>query len=384
MLRPLSLAQHTLFADLIEQTLDDMFDDQFPENGSFVVRTVDPKEGPRRQYWYYQGYRPAAGPHDEAQRYSRYVGPVEDAALSERVARFKEIKAARAERKSTVEALVGAGMPRPQIIMGRIVEALAKAGLFRLRGVMVGTAAYQTYSGVLGVRLSKASAITSDVDVAQFASISEKVEDRIPDVLEVLRGVDPSFAPAPHLEDRARPTIFQNAGRFRVDLLTAHRGSDEQMSRPIAMPALGGAAAQPLRFLDFLIHQPVRSVVLHGPGVAVSVPAPERYAVHKLMIQGRRAASTDSQIKARKDVAQAGELIDAIAIAGREHALKDALTEAWERGPQWRSLLLNGIQKLPEPTRAIIDADAKALQARIPAPAAKPLAGRDRGRGPAD
>lgn len=186
MLRPLSLAQHTLFADLLEPSLDD----RFPENGSFVVHTVGPKSGARRQYWYYQGYRSTAGPHDKARRYSRYVGRVDDAALGERVAQFNATKAARAERANTVKALVGAGMPRPRIIAGRIVEALAKAGLFQLRGVMIGTAAYQTYGGVLGVRLSKASAVTRNVDVVQFALASGMAEDRIPDVLDVLRAVE--------------------------------------------------------------------------------------------------------------------------------------------------------------------------------------------------
>lgn len=35
MLRPLSVAQHTLFAGLLEQGVVDLFDAHFPENGSF-------------------------------------------------------------------------------------------------------------------------------------------------------------------------------------------------------------------------------------------------------------------------------------------------------------------------------------------------------------
>ncbi|WP_204323331.1 GSU2403 family nucleotidyltransferase fold protein, partial [Streptococcus pneumoniae] len=41
-------------------------------------------------------------------------------------------------------------MPRPPVVIGRIIEALAKAGVFRLRSVLIGTAAYQTYPAVLG------------------------------------------------------------------------------------------------------------------------------------------------------------------------------------------------------------------------------------------
>ena len=38
--RPLSLAEHTLLAELVEKSLDAMFDDHFPENGSFIVRST--------------------------------------------------------------------------------------------------------------------------------------------------------------------------------------------------------------------------------------------------------------------------------------------------------------------------------------------------------
>ncbi len=65
------------------------------------------------------------------------------------------------------------------------------------------------------------------------------------------------------------------------------------------------ASAQPLRYLDFLNHQPVRSALLHRAGVAVLVPAPERFAVHKLIVSELRRADRESAAKARKDREQA-------------------------------------------------------------------------------
>ena len=171
----------------------------------------------------------------------------------------------------------------------------------------------------------------------------------------MLRGVDPSFKPLPGLNDRAGPIIFENAARFRVDFLTPHRGSDDQMGSPLAMPALGGAAAQPLRFLDYLIHRPVRSVVLHGPGIPVQVPAPERYAVHKLIISGRRRDDGAGQAKARKAVLQGGEIIEALAMVGRHHVVAPAFEEVWARGPKWRQLIERGVAKLPASTRQAMD-----------------------------
>ena len=355
MARLLGLPEHTLFAELMERSLDAMFDEQFSENGTFVKRGVANRDGTLRRYWYYQGYRPGAEANGRPKRYGRYVGPADDPAIAERVARFRELKSARGERAHLVDALVGAGMPRPPVVMGRIVEALAKAGVFHLRAVLVGTVAYQTYGGVIGALPTQTAAMTGDVDVAQFRSISIGVEDSVPDMPEVLRSVDPSFRPVPSLTAGSNATIFVNQAGFRVDFLTPHRGSDEQMRSPTTLPALGGVSAQPLRFMDFLIRNPVRSVLLHGPGVSVAVPAPERFAVHKLILSGRRHQDAVGAGKSRKDIVQAGEIIEALALAERLHVLAPSLTEAWERGPEWQRLIALGAAKLKPSSRAIVE-----------------------------
>ncbi|WP_428843158.1 GSU2403 family nucleotidyltransferase fold protein [Sinorhizobium terangae] len=54
------------------------------------------------------------------------------------------------------------------------------------------------------------------------------------------------------------------------------------------MPALGGASAQPLRFMDFLIRESVRTVFLYGAGCHGAGPRPVRYAVHKLIVRPLR------------------------------------------------------------------------------------------------
>jgi hypothetical protein len=53
----------------------------------------------------------------------------------------------------------------------QVVVGLARSGVFRLRGVLVGTIAYQTYAAMLGVRLRGALTQTSDVDVAVLLQI---------------------------------------------------------------------------------------------------------------------------------------------------------------------------------------------------------------------
>ena len=113
------------------------------------------------------------------------------------------------------------------------------------------------------------------------------------------------------------------------------------------MPALGGASAQPLRFLDFLIYEPIRSVMLHRNGVVVTVPAPERFAVHKLIVAARRRTDDIGSLKRGKDVRQAELLVEALGVARRQADLATAFSEAWKRGPSWREAIRRGFSYFP-------------------------------------
>ena len=174
--------------------------------------------------------------------------------------------------------------------------------------------------------------------------------------MEVLVGVDPTFRAIPARDPRNAPTAFANASGFRVDVLTPHRGGDEEMRAPLRLDSLGGASGQPLRFLDFLIRETVRSVALHGAGVSVNAPAPERFAVHKLIVATRREDDALGRAKARKDVVQAGEVILALDQSSRGEALETALREAWDRGPNWRDAMGKGAALLAPQARSIIAA----------------------------
>ncbi|WP_179698698.1 GSU2403 family nucleotidyltransferase fold protein [Methylobacterium sp.] len=365
--QPLSLAQHTLFADLLEQGFEDLFDPDFPENGSFLVRERTSRAGVIRSYAYYQGYRSAAGRQDRGRRYSRYVGPTDDPAIGERIARFKRIKAVRAERSSTVDALVGAGMPRPRRAVGRMVEELARAGLFPSRAVLIGAAAYQTYSGVLGVRLSKALSAINDDGFSRTNQFAVYLKGPVPGGFSGLYGVAPSLAPAPGNKDDADAASSQSKGQFHLGFLTAHHDGDGHPPELVATPELL-IAGRPAQLLDFLTDQPVRSIVLHGPGIAVTVPSPERYTVHALIVHGQQGTGVYDQVRTTSNLARATELIEALDLVGRKHALERMFAEAWEREPNWRTHLLNSLSALPEAPGTILKAQATELRARLPVP----------------
>lgn len=338
-MKQIDLTYRTMFAELGQRSLDASFESEFSTAGNFVRVPVK-----GRNYWYFEETQP--------KKRRKYVGPADDPEIAKRVEDFQQIKEDLRSRRKLVSTLTReAGLLAPERFTGDIVEALASAGIFRLRGVLVGTVAFQTYAGLLGVKLPGASLQTGDADFAQHYSISAEVQDSLPPIMEILQGVDPTFRAVPHRSDPVRVTQFENSARYKVEFLTPNRGSDDYADHASAMPALGGASAQPLRFLDFLIQEPVRTVLLHRSGVPVIVPAPERYAVHKLIVASRRLSDANGVAKREKDVYQASLLFEALKETRRLDDLGYALEEAWNRGSAWREGIEKGLHLLPDQRR---------------------------------
>lgn len=340
-MQPLDHTYQVLYSELTQRALDASFTSDFPIHGRFV--SMQSRE---RRYWYFDTAKEGGGKH------RRYVGPVDDAEITRRVENFRDLKAdARARRKIVSTLVREAYLPRPERFVGDIVETLAEAGFFRLRGVLIGTVAFQCYSAVLGMRLPNTALQTADADFAQFHSISAAVGDALPPILDVLRKVDPTFREIPHQTDSRQSTKFTSRSGYKVEFLTPNTGSDQHSGKPSAMPALGGAAAEPLRFLDFLIHQPVRATLLHASGIPILVPAPERYAVHKLIVGSRRRADTEGTAKSRKDRLQAQILMQALIDSRQAAALADTFMEAWDRGEAWREAITTSLSTMEKSLR---------------------------------
>jgi hypothetical protein len=341
-MKEVDLATQTLFAELLQRSLDAEFDAEFRENGIFIR-----KKSKDRYYWHYQW-------RDGEKILNKYVGPVTDDSITDRVQRFSTLKASFKRRQTLVRALVAAGLPTPDALSGRIVETLWKAGFFRLRGVLVGTLAFQTYAGLLGVVLGSRPLMTQDADFAQFWGISENLGESLELPLTTLRTVDPTFREVPHIGDPFVSTRYRNARDYLVDFLTPNRGSDEHQGKPVRMKALAGTGAEPLRHLDFLIYRPERSALLFGGGVPVIIPRAERFAVHKLIV----AVDRVNQAKAVKDIQQAQILIEALA-ARRPSELAEAWNTAWSAGKNWRKKLESGKARLSADSQATLVATVK-------------------------
>jgi hypothetical protein len=333
----LPLAIHASYADLLEQLRADVLGD-FPPGSTFRVRAISGK-----RYWYVQEPTTPSGRARE-----RYLGP-DSGDLSRQVESGRRAHKDAAARRAIVKSLVAAGLPAADVVTGSVLDAFARAGVFRLRCVVVGSVAFSTYAGHLGIKLSAQSIRTGDLDLAQDYGISLKLDDALDQpILDILKTVDPEFAPVPRLRGRAFQASFVRPGGYRVDIVTTNRGGER--STPVRLPALQ-TDATPLRFLDFLLRDPIDTAVLHRSGVLIRVPNPARFAVHKLLLSSRRGREVP---KSRKDHLQGEVLI--LALAGRDpDGLATAWREARRRGPIWRRLLDASRKRLTAPAQAILD-----------------------------
>lgn len=330
-----SLVAQTTYAELLERCLSSAFGQAFEGEGTFSPKTIK-----GRRYWYFQ--QPTT-----AGRRQRYVGP-ETPELLERISHHRQRQDDERERRTLVSALTRSfGLPAPVPSIGEVVTTLAQAGIFRLRAVLVGTVAYQTYPAMLAAKLPNALLQTSDVDIAQFTEISMAIGDRTAPMLEILRGVDNTFREVPSLARGEPATSFIAKGGLRVDFVTPNTGPNTD--RPRNLTALQ-TSAHPLRYLDFLIRDPIHAVMLHKAGVLVSVPAPERFAIHKLILALERSELVS---KRDKDIAQAQSLILTL-LEKRAYEIQLVWDEAFARGPKWRKLLLGGVKNMSPGARDLL------------------------------
>ena len=331
----LPLTVQTAYADLLARLQEDAL---LELGGTPVLR-----ERGARKYWY--SVQRLAGRTVE-----RYLGP-DSAAVRDRVARAREAnedsKQRDRQRGRLARMCRAAGLPAMDAQTGKVLLALSKAGMFRLRGVLVGTHAFRCYPALFGVEIPEARAATEDIDIAAFRSVSVALDDRLdPALEEALKRIGP-FVARPNLDRQPTAGRDPESGVL-VELFAPDEGPDR--SEPLELPALG-AYALPLRFLDYLIHEPVHAAAIYRSGILVNVPHPARYAVHKLIVATRRHASATA--KAGKDIEQSAALIRVLA-EDRPDELEDAFAEARERGPAWREAVDRGARRLGAEVRAAL------------------------------
>lgn len=357
MARALDRLHQLAFAQLVDLAQSER-GSRYPSNGSFVQAKRE-----AGNYWYYQGYQSSVDA-SKGKRSRQYVGPVGDPE-TERLREAHESSHERfRERRRIASLLRRAGMPAPTPFDGEVIDALSMAGVFEAGAILVGSMAFQTYSGLLGYRLDDALMQTGDVDVARAQRVLVHLSeaDGARETLEtLLRRIDPSFTPILDRSHPGRHFGYRNKLDYKVEFLTTggrRRGSHTDRDE---LKEIDGVSAQPITFLEYLLDQPTGSVLLHNDGVPVVVPDPARYGVHKLIVAPMReriAATRGREIPTRakvaKDVSQAASLIETLHRTHRDNDLAAAWDDAHRRGPSWRKHLLQGVLKLHVDTRRLL------------------------------
>lgn len=333
---PLSLTARTLYAELRELALAIGATENIGAlPGSIVHKTLG-----GRAYLYHQ-YRDLAGTTRQT-----YLGPDDEAtgALVARLHARAQDRAADLQRLDEVRAaFLAAGGTALAHGPFRVLRAFADSGVLGPgvgRAVLVGTHAFIAMGNLLGVQWAS-QVTTQDIDVAAIRDINIAVPHPglpAPDVLEQL-GM--GFIPVPSLDSRAPSTSFRVRGQeLRVDLLTPLTG--KETGKPVFVPALN-APAQALRFLDYLLEDPLPVPLLSGTGIVLAnIPRPARFALHKLIVSESRGEAFAT--KAEKDRRQAAQLLEVLleetpdsvqaahaALVARGKGWTDRLDRAWKK-----------------------------------------------------
>lgn len=300
--------------------------------GTFVKKKIKNKN-----YWYLQY-------HEAGKQRQVYLG-LESKELLSIFKAYEKGKLNYEEdasyRKKLSAMLVKGGLLTPDAASAKSLQLLSESGIFKLGAVLVGTHAFQVYASLFGVQWNYPYQ-TQDIDLAQEKNLSIALSDENTnsDLPGALERAKMGFFPIPRLNPKHPSTSFKIQGKqLHVDILTPMIG--KELTAPVHLPALK-VSAQALRFLDYLIEDPIEAVIPYDAGILVNVPQSARFAFHKLLISTKRDSSFHA--KSKKDVAQAGLLFEILL----EQRAGEVLL-AWEdlkgRGKKWVDPILKVISQ---------------------------------------
>lgn len=327
MIAPLPAATQTLYAELLERLLADSARRSVGRApGTFTSKTINGEA-----YVYFQ-YSEPGGRH--RQLYLGKKGP----GLQRLIERFKRERADAETEQADRERLCAQVRAGGGWTMGarpaRVLKAFADAGVFDAGAVLVGTHAFGVIGNMLGVRWTGANLRTQDVDLAAVSLVASP-ERESADAEKALERLKMGFLPVPGLDPRHPSTSFKVRGEsLRVDFLAPGKAGP-----PVRVPSLS-TSAQPLPYMDYLIENPEQAAVCDADGVLVLVPAPARFALHKIIVSTERPASQET--KALKDLAQAAQMLECLA----ESRPGDLRLAAEALKKSWRARLERGARRL--------------------------------------
>lgn len=313
----------TLYAQLLEEALS--YEVLLFEDGVVGSPYVNVSNG--RRYLYWQVRLPDG-------TFRRKALGLETEATRELVARLverkRDIQGVIESLKTTTRSFVSSGGMSVELAHFRVMEWLARAGLFSKAIVVVGSHAFGALGNTLGVRWG-GSLKTTDMDFVRphGIALATPVSEATLNVEQVVKAGDDSFFAVPSLNIKFPATsLMSRKSKVKIDFLTTLRRQAD--TSPVMFPDLG-FAAEPLRYMDYLLGGPiVRGLLIGQYAIPANFPDPARFAIHKLIVAQERTAGF--QTKVQKDVNQAMELVEALVEIGRDHELQTAIAALPEYG----------------------------------------------------
>ena len=294
--RPLASSAQIAYADL----LDGLYTSAIPGRGiSYFTRKVK-----GRDYWYMQ--------HTVGNsKRSRYIG-ADTEEIRQLVAKCRQKqdddKQHRTERERLVATCIATGLHSLTPAEGRVYEVLVQSGLFEAGAVVVGTHAFIHIGNMLCVQWARGMGQTEDIDIAREQTISVATPPVETDIRDILLNADKGVLAVLALDSKQPSTRFRLRNRnLTVSMLTPLRGKPS--NKPVMIKGLN-AAAEPVRFLDYLIEENQPAAVPVGSGLLIRVPDPARFALHKLVVSQRRPVALAA--KSRKDLEQAAAILEVL------------------------------------------------------------------------
>jgi len=251
---------------------------------------------------------------------------------------MEEVKGESKTREDLVSMLIAGGANTIDPLSGRVLALLESAGVFAAGGVLVGSHAFSVYGNMLGYKFPFETSKTADIDLSLSIGVTKETTNLKTAIMESGLG----FLEIPALDRKGPSTSYViRDSEVKVDLLTPLINGPDT-SKPVYVQSLKSYAF-PLRFLDYLIKDPIDAVVVSKRGILVNIPQPARFAVHKLVLSNRRPARM--QLKANKDLDQAVCLLEVLSL-DRPTDLYPALIDVCEgRSRKFERQMLDGFEK---------------------------------------
>lgn len=224
----------------------------------------------------------------------------------------------------------------------KVFTLLEQAGLFTEGCVLTGSHAFQAYGNMLGVSWAIKTATQQDAAPARY----NECTIAIPTTLHALKKHAHTSTPnmllnSPLNKDHPSTTYLVRNKQFRVDIITSMTSDSHKAESPIHIAALN-TYAHAVPFLDFILEETIKTVLLYKTPILINIPQPARFSFHTLI-----SSSQQANVNRSAEISQVTHLLNLL-LQDRPGDVWVAL-EAAKKYPseKFRSSFVNAISKLP-------------------------------------